>query len=168
MTDIGGTKPVYTPVTPSVDNNAKPTTARQSGTVSPGLLEPSPNTLWVRGEVKKDEASLLARKAFIAANGQMGDRDQYPVNQQDAALNQQLPQLQQAQHEESSAGLSRINNTVEDARDSSKRSLDLEAKHDEQVAQVKKDALEKLHDEDLLKERLQQLAIPQGTTAGAA
>ncbi len=173
MTDIGGTKTVYAPVTPSVDNNAKPSTPRQSGSVSPGLLEPSPNTTWaepapawVKGVVKKDAETMAKREAFMA-KGAMGDRDQYLTNQLNSAFNQQFPQLQQGQQEESSVGLSQINNTVEDARDSSE-SLNTEAKHDEQVAQAKEEALQKLHDEDLLKERLQQLATPQGTTAPAA
>jgi hypothetical protein len=168
MTDIGGTKTVYAPVTPSVDNNAKPSTPRQSGSVSPGLLEPSPNTTWVNGVVKHDAESEAKRAAFIAGNGKMGDRDQYLTNQLNSAFNQQFPQLQQGQQEESPVGLSRINSTVEDARDSSEKSLDTEAKHDEQVAQAKEEALQKLHDEDLLKEKLQQLATPQGTTAPAA
>jgi hypothetical protein len=170
MTDIGGTKTVYTPVTPSVDNNAKPASGTPRGAVGAGLLQPSPNTAWVRGVVKHDAESEAKRAAFTA-NVKMGDRDQYLKNQVDAAPKQQFPQMQQVQQvqqEESSAGLSRNNNTVENARASSEKSLDAEAKHDEQIAQAKEEALQKLHDEDLLKERLQQLATPQGTTAPAA
>jgi hypothetical protein len=147
MTDGVGGKTVYQPI--NIENNAQPTPVRRSSAPSPGLLEPSPNTTWVTGVVKHDAESEAKRDAFVAANGAMGDRNQYLVNQLDAALAQKLPQLQQGQQEESSAGLSTINNTVEDARDSSQKSLDLQAKHDEAVAEKNKETLNKLHNERL-------------------
>ena len=162
MTDIGGTKTVYAPVTPSVDNKAKPASGTSRGAVGAGLLQPSPNTARVRGVVKKDAETMTKREAFIAANGGLGDRGQYLENQKDAASSQQFPRVQQAQQEEGPVGLSTINNAVEDARDSSERSLDTEAKHDDQVAQAKEEALQKLHNEDLVREKkAQELAATQ-------
>jgi hypothetical protein len=171
MSNIGGTgsKPVYTDNTPIVDNNAKPSSGASQGVVGAGLLQPSPNTTWVKGIVKKDAETLSKREAFIAANGKMGDRDQYLANQLDVAPNQQLPQVQQqAQQEESSAGLSRINTTVEDARDSDRKALDAEADHDKQVAEKNKEEIDQLRRQDeLLRKKAEQLNIPQGTAPAA-
>jgi hypothetical protein len=177
MTDGVGGNTVYKPI--NVDNNAKPSTSASPVGVSPGLLKPSPNTTWVEtvGEEKvtrmgwqKAEVSQEAkdrREAALAAGTAITIGGPSPQIQ--AVTNNVITGLA-SRHDEPSGVASGAgpNQSVEDAHESTKKSLDAESKHDEQVAQAKEETLEKLHNEDLLKERLQQLATPQGTTAGAA
>jgi hypothetical protein len=164
VTDI---KPVYTPITTTVDNNTKPSSGSANGGTSPGLLRPSPNTAWVPGVVKKDAETMAKREAFMNG-GAMGDRDGYKANQLATASSQATisQATQQAQQQEGSANLLRTSDIVEDAHESSKKSLEAEAKHDEQVAEAKEKALAQLRAEDLQKEQAQPLATPQ-VTAGA-
>jgi len=148
MTEIGG-KPVYTPITP-VDNNAKPSSAPTQGGVGHGNLPPGPNVTWVKGVVKKDAETMAKRAAFTEANGAMGDRTQYLTNQladarSQTRISQGAPQVQQ---EEGSAGPSRSSDIIEGVQESSKKSLDAEAKHAEEVAQSKQEALQKMLEED--------------------
>ena len=173
MTTIGGSKPVYEPVTPSVDNNAKPSTGGSPEEAGHGVLKPGPNVTWVTGVVKKDEETMAKRAAFIAENDAMGDRDQYLANQPAAVFNQRFPQLQQgqqAQQEETTVGPSRIVDTVEDTQKTSQKVLDDEAKHDQEVAKAKNQQFQNLldRDADKLRQKAEQLDVTQGTGAPAA
>src|SRR5262245_33316681 len=68
MTDIGGTKTVYAPVTPLVDNNSKPSTGVAPGTVSPGLLQPGPNTTWIKVQVSEKAKAAGRSDVTIGAS----------------------------------------------------------------------------------------------------
>jgi hypothetical protein len=93
MTDIGGTKTVYAPVTPKVDNNAKPSTGTSNGPVSPGLLQPGPNNTWVEDVAEQPRAPAW-QKAQVSEEAK--DRRQSALaNGTAITIGHLSPQIQQ-------------------------------------------------------------------------
>jgi hypothetical protein len=179
MTHIGGTKPVYAPITTAVDNNAKPSSGSANGGTSPGLLQPGPNTQWIetvagkpvvktawqRAEVSQEAKDKRAAAEAAGTAITIGTRQAQPTSA--AQTMQPTMSATTTSQEATGGGQATFSGLTEDLRESSNKSLETEAKHDEQVAQSKAETLAKMRAEDLLKEKAQELKISQGAAPAA-
>jgi|SoiMethySBSTD1v2_1073268.scaffolds.fasta_scaffold87626_3 hypothetical protein len=177
MTDIGGTRPVYAPVTPSVDNNAKPSAGPVPGAVGHGVLNPGPNVTWVEKVAGKDVTKMGWRQVQVSQKALDQGQSDITIGASEARVAHGLvfeakqllgknPTIVTEQESTLNSGTSSPA-TVEDVQKSSKKSLDDEAKHDEQVARAKNEDFQRLLDADKLRAKADQLDIPGGTAPAA-
>jgi hypothetical protein len=150
MTDVGGTKPVYTPITTTVDNNIKPTGAAQ-GRGGEGLLVASPNTVWVdpvpatpgwQKAVVSDAARAKGRSGITIGASEERLAKGIEIELRNDAPNNMVPTS--VQPEGSSAGGRSSSDPVKNDQRALADSLKSEAEHNKQVDQAKQEALNKL------------------------